>query len=175
MPIRIFTEFSQCKDFDELKRFISAWARQVVSEVNNVITPNVAENSSSITTINNSITTINETLESGYFNGNTLVVSNSNTTNTISIVRGVVAGATGATLSGEGFGGANLGVGLYRVTYDTVFTDTPAFVANTVGVTQGYIVISSQSNSQIDFETRTMAGVLTDALSINFISIGILA
>lgn len=58
-------------------------------------------------------------------NGKNVVVSNTNTTNSLSIIR-VWFGGTGSVLSGEGATAVQTSPGQYTITYTTAFSDTPA-------------------------------------------------
>lgn len=105
--------------------------------------------------------------------GLNLVVSNSNATNSIAIIRGVVS-STGGVSVGEGFTAAHNSTGNYSVNYTSVLNDpgvvvvTPFqqafsdFLANIVSAgTNGFNVVT----------IRTGTGVFTD-VGFNFIVMG---
>ncbi len=63
-------------------------------------------------------------------NGLNVVVSNTNATNSLAIVRGKVAG-NGTTISGEGFSVSHPATGQYNITFSSAFADLPAIVVTT--------------------------------------------
>lgn len=71
------------------------------------------------------MTTAAKNLNSG---GDKVVVSNTNATNSLAVVRGLVNNV-GVILAGEGFSVSYIGTGAYNVTFTTAFGDAPAVVA----------------------------------------------
>lgn len=62
-------------------------------------------------------------------NGKNVVVSNTNASASLSVVRGYVD-AVGGIISGEGFSVTNPAAGQYTITYTTAFVDNPAVVGS---------------------------------------------
>lgn len=101
-----------------------------------------------------------------------LVVSNTNTTNQLAIVRGVVA-YNGSIEVGEGFTVSVLGTGEYQINFTTPFADTPSVVA-TAGTTTDFpsAYIQQQSTGYVQIHTAYGTGGTLVAASFNFIAVG---
>lgn len=172
MPIRVFNDFSKINTFEDFKRFISAWAKQVHSEINNVITTNISNNQTSISTIDSSITTINSTLSTGLasYNGANVIVSGSNAANNLSIIRGTVD-AAGLILLGEGFSVLAV-VNVYTITFTTAFFEAPVVVATTLGIGSHVATVNiATATTTVIIKTYDSAGA-NQVNPFSFIAIG---
>lgn len=96
-------------------------------------------------------------------NGNNIVVSNANATNSLSVLRGSIA-ASGTISQGEGFTITHTTAGTYLITFTTAFNDAPSVIAtsaqnpNTSAVLLG--AISSTSSATV--YTTNVSGTLTN-------------
>lgn len=79
-------------------------------------------------------------------NGKNLVVSNTNATNSMALVRGTI-GATGTTINGEGFTATNPSAGTYNITITTAFGDSPVVVVTPNSNSPFYITVSAITSS----------------------------
>ena len=94
-----------------------------------------------------------------------IVVSNTNATNSLAVVRGVVDSG-GGIISGEGFSVSHTGTGAYTITYSTAFEDLPAFVPTAL-VTSPTVIVAVISSSP------TAASILMEQdAKFNFIAVG---
>lgn len=102
-------------------------------------------------------------------NGNNLIVSNTNTTNSLAIIRGQID-ASGTILSGEGFTVSPSG-GTFTISFSTNFADAPAIVAASSLNTTGVIIFSNSNSGFVAhvFNTNTGTG---SAQVWHFIAIG---
>ncbi len=73
-----------------------------------------------------------------------IIVSNSNATNSLAIIRGIVAPG-GTIAGGEGFTVSLSSTGTYSLIWTNAFTDTPSVVVTLDGITSPYIVSASGS------------------------------
>lgn len=103
--------------------------------------------------------------------GNNVVVSNSNATNSLAIVRGLIQG-NGTIISGEGYTVNHSATGTYVVSYSTSFGDVPSVVCTDI---TGFIPAVSQSGgvgpNSFTVVWRTSGGSATDT-QFAFHSIG---
>lgn len=79
--------------------------------------------------------------------GQNLVVSNTNATNSLAVLRGLVD-ASGSLVTGEGFTPNRVGTGHYTVTYGNSFNDVAAVIVS----------VSNQSNISIQTQTESAGG-----------------
>lgn len=93
-------------------------------------------------------------------NGKAVVVSNTNTTKSLAIIRGYF-NSSGTAQGGEGFSSSQAGTGLYSIFYDSAFGDAaiPVCVAGTVG---NSVSISSVNTLQTDIRVFNSAGTLVN-------------
>lgn len=97
-----------------------------------------------------------------------LVVSNTNATNSLAIVRGVVS-STGTIQSGEGFAVSASGNGVYVITFSTAFGDTPAVTAMSIlSGNAGFFSYSSLSSTGFQLNNATTP----NNINFSFIAIG---
>lgn len=104
-------------------------------------------------------------------NGKNVVVSNTNATNSLAIVRGEVS-ALGAVSKGEGFTASWTGSGVCRVTFSTAFGDVPVCVA--IGCVNQLIVRNNATvatTTYVDFTVTDFNNNLTTD-RFSFIAIG---
>jgi hypothetical protein len=98
-----------------------------------------------------------------------LVVSNTNATNSLAIIRGTCDSA-GNIVSGEGFTVNHSGTGTYIISYSTSFNDAPAMTATGVN-TAMTAQLTSIGASSVTLTTRVAGGGITD-IAFSFIIIG---
>lgn len=105
-------------------------------------------------------------------NAKNLVVSNTNATNSISIVRGSYFSTGPVILSGEGFSIARNGIGDVTVTFTTAFGDTPVAVA-TVGPSISDFIVNVRSigTTAVRLTVTTNSGSGSEA-NVQFIVMG---
>lgn len=121
MPINIYNDFSQLTNLDDFRRFVSAWAKKVHSEINNVISTNLAKNTSSITQLNDNL---------GNLKQQDVVVSLQGSS--LQIARGAVDQTGLPIRGGEDFTCSLLTVGQYQITFTKEFNDSEVVVLATV-------------------------------------------
>lgn len=103
-------------------------------------------------------------------NGNNLVVSNTNATKSLAIIRGYVNGVGfGNIISGEGFSFTKVSTGVYVMPYTTTLGDVPAATAS-IETGLGFIQVAPFSN-QVQVQTYNTSGTATD-MAFSFIVIG---
>lgn len=102
-----------------------------------------------------------------------IVVSNTNATNSLAIVRGTFhyTGSAMAIDAGEGFSVVRSSTGIYIVSFSSVFNDTPVTTAS-IQNTQGTIEVQSVSTSQVTLIVFNPSFAVTDSALVNFITIG---
>lgn len=98
-----------------------------------------------------------------------VVVSNTNTTNGLAVIRGVVT-STGSITSGEGFTITHVGTGDYKINFSTSFGDIPA-VTVTIHSAGGMVQIFSTSSSLAEIFTLSAGGANAD-FAFSFIAVG---
>lgn len=109
-------------------------------------------------------------------NSRNLVVSNTNASASLAIVRGGV-GSGGNPFTGEGYSSIRSGTGTYVVTFTTAFADTPSIVvsqaefAGTPGFSVSTPITYGIGTNSFDVAVEDPAGSLVDG-SFSFIAIG---
>ncbi len=103
-------------------------------------------------------------------NGKNLVVSNTNATTSLSVVRGVFTSAAAIT-SGEGFSVVKNGTGDFTITFTTAFSDVPAVTFLPIPTSGRSVGIISESASSVRLGILSEGGGSTD-YGMNFIAIG---
>jgi hypothetical protein len=107
-------------------------------------------------------------------NGKNLVVSSTNASTSLAIIRGIspAAGGSPAAGEGEGFSTTRNSIGNYTVAFTTAFADTPAVTANVVG---GFIPVAITAVSTTGFTYQTGTTSLSTTLSdraLSFTAVG---
>lgn len=100
-----------------------------------------------------------------------LIVSNTNATNSLAMVRGGVNGANGAVIQGEGFTGVRNSTGVYTISYTTAFGDVAVVVASAQNSNGLLTLPYNQSSSGFMLNVYTNLGAVADS-SFNFIAVG---
>jgi hypothetical protein len=98
--------------------------------------------------------------------GKNLVVSNTNTSNSLAIIRGLVQ-SNGTIASGEGFTLTHVGTGNWNINFSTAFGDFPVIVGSTVG----FFIVATNGTTGANINTYNTSTTLAD-LQFNFIAIG---
>lgn len=104
-------------------------------------------------------------------NGNNVVVSNTNTTNSLSVIRGTI-GNDGEIFTGEGFTVTKISMGKTQINFTTAFADEPSIVATPFGSAAFASYVSGfVSSSLAQIQMSNAAGVPVD-YTYKFIAIG---
>ncbi len=106
-------------------------------------------------------------------NGKNVIVSSTNATNSLAIIRGSVNGGA-ALIAGEGFSASNIGAGSYTVTFTIPFTDTPVVTTTGSNLSTGTVVtINSVSTTGFSLVSRRLVSPFDPTNdSWSFIAIG---
>lgn len=101
-----------------------------------------------------------------------LIVSNTNATNSLALVRGTISTSGPTTIAGEGFTTSRLGTGSVRVTFSNTFNDTP-IITTSVSVIANYVatIVNGPSSSSVDVTIYNGTDAPTDS-TFSFIAIG---
>ena len=102
-------------------------------------------------------------------NGKNVVVSNTNATSSLAIVRGIV-NANGTIFAGEGFSISKTGNGAYTINFTTSFASTPAITTAVVSA-RAMVSIASQGASSCSIQVVDVSGGFPDE-PFHFIAIG---
>lgn len=107
--------------------------------------------------------------------GKNIVVSNTNATNSLAIVRGKLDGSTTGILSGEGFTFVRPADGQFDITFTTAFADLPSVVisgslSGTIGSTSDNI--NPPTNSTITIRMQARSDGSASNVGFSFMAIG---
>lgn len=96
-----------------------------------------------------------------------VVVSNTNATNSLAIIRGNVS-SSGSLTAGEGFSISHSSAGIYTLTWSTAFADTPAVTVSSNGTTSQdiYTPVVSPSTTGATIEFTNPSGFTNVAFSV---------
>lgn len=106
-------------------------------------------------------------------NGKNVLVSNTNASASLAIIRGRY-GVGGGLVQGEGFTTTALGLGDIQVNFDTAFAAAPVVVANIWNAGQSLAITVASSTTSCQIVTEDTGGVRVGR-QVNFIAIGIRA
>lgn len=95
-------------------------------------------------------------------NGRNVIVSNTNATASLAIVRGSVSSSGGTVINGEGFSVSKFTGGSFLITFTTAFTDTPIVTATLLGSSTGIVVIASPGTTTCNPLTYSLTGTQSD-------------
>lgn len=102
-------------------------------------------------------------------NGNNVVVSNTNATNSLAIVRGTVNPTSSSPAAGEGFTVSNGGTGIVTVTFTSAFLSAPTI---TFGSYLAQQVVTNQGSGTSSFTAWIYVGGSFSNQFFDFIAIG---
>jgi len=101
-------------------------------------------------------------------NAKNVLVSNTNASSSLAVVRGLVSAAGGVN-TGEGWSCVRSGTGIYDITFTTSFASDPVTTVSTT--TEGLPSVLATGTSSIQIETRNRTGTLVNQ-AFHFISMG---
>lgn len=99
-----------------------------------------------------------------------VVVSRTNATDNLAIIRGI-CNSSGTKIGGEGFTSSSLGAGQYQINFTTGFIDVPTTVVTPRGGVGFYATYIPNGNGSVFINTFNAAGTQT-SIEFNFVVIG---